>query len=164
LQLSTFRVAVAHPPPVRLFHPSVDFNAPIRRRFGGHLMDPCTNGAAYENFPGYIHRFSIVTRAIELGELDDATRKGRMNSGLKAWGEWMNVHKASVVVPGGPLGKTKRTSPQGVTDTTNNMAGYVVVQAESHEEAARMFEKHPHFTIFPGDSVEIMECLPIPGQ
>jgi hypothetical protein len=27
-----------------------------------------------------------------------------------------------------------------------------------------MFENHPHFTIFPGDSVEIMECLPIPGQ
>jgi hypothetical protein len=96
--------------------------------------------------------------------LDDATRKSRTNSGLKAWGDWMNTHKASVVVPGGPLGKTKRTSPQGVTDVANNMVGYVVVQAESHEEAARMFEKHPHFTIFPGDSVEIMECLPIPGQ
>jgi hypothetical protein len=25
-------------------------------------------------------------------------------------------------------------------------------------------EWHPHFTIFPGDSVEIMECLPMPGQ
>jgi hypothetical protein len=44
------------------------------------------------------------------------------------------------------------------------MTGYVIVQAESHEAAARMFENHPHFTIFPGDSVEIMECLPIPGQ
>jgi hypothetical protein len=30
--------------------------------------------------------------------------------------------------------------------------------------AARMFEMHPHFAIFPGDSVEIMECLPIPGR
>ena len=38
------------------------------------------------------------------------------------------------------------------------MSGYVVVQAESHEAAAKMFENHPHFTIFPGDSVEIMEC------
>ncbi len=97
-------------------------------------------------------------------KLDDATRKDRTNSGLKAWGDWMNAHKASIVAPGGPLGKTKRTSQQGVTDTTNNMVGYVAVRAESHEEAARMFEKHPHFMIFPGDSVEIMECLPIPGQ
>jgi len=44
------------------------------------------------------------------------------------------------------------------------MVGYVLVQAESHEAAAKMFERHPHFTIFPGDSVEIMEVLPIPGR
>ena len=69
-----------------------------------------------------------------------------------------------VVVEGGPVGKTKRTSAQGVTDTRNNLAGFVVVQAESHQAAALMFEKHPHFSIFPGDAVEIMECLPIPGR
>jgi hypothetical protein len=44
------------------------------------------------------------------------------------------------------------------------MTGYVVVRADSHEAAARMFEKHPSFAHFPGDSVEIMEILPIPGQ
>lgn len=68
------------------------------------------------------------------------------------------------VVQGGPLGKTKRTAAQGVSDTKNDMTGFMVVSAESHEAAAKMFEKHPHFTIFPGDSVEIMEILPIPGQ
>jgi hypothetical protein len=96
--------------------------------------------------------------------LDEATRKERMSAGIKAWGNWMDAHKASIVATGTPLGKTKRASPQGITDTKNAMTGYVVVQAETHEEAARMFEKHPHFTMFPGDSVEIMECLPIPGQ
>ena len=35
--------------------------------------------------------------------------------------------------------------------------------ADSHEAAAKIFESHPHFTIFPGDSVEIMPVLPIPG-
>jgi len=34
----------------------------------------------------------------------------------------------------------------------------------THAAAARMFADHPHFAIFPGDSVEIMECLPIPGR
>jgi hypothetical protein len=97
-------------------------------------------------------------------KLDEATRADRMRSGLKAWGDWMQTHKASIVAEGGPLGKTKRTSSQGVADTANAMTGYVVVRAESHQEAARMFENHPHFTIFPGDSVEIMECLPIPGR
>jgi hypothetical protein len=30
--------------------------------------------------------------------------------------------------------------------------------------AAKLFEGHPHFTIFPGDGVEVMEVLPIPGR
>jgi hypothetical protein len=44
------------------------------------------------------------------------------------------------------------------------MAAYTVVEAESHEAAARMFENHPHFTIFPGVAVEVMECLPMPKR
>jgi len=62
------------------------------------------------------------------------------------------------------LGKTKKASAQGVSDTKNNLSGYVVLKAESHDAAAKLFLKHPHFSIFPGDSVEIMEVLPIPGQ
>lgn len=96
--------------------------------------------------------------------MDEATRKEREQSGIKAWGDWMRDHASAVIDQGGPLGKTKRVSPQGSADTRNNMTGYVIVQAESHDEAARMFENHPHFTIFPGEAVEIMECLPIPGQ
>jgi hypothetical protein len=38
-----------------------------------------------------------------------------------------------------------------------------VVRAASHEDAAKMFENHPHFAIFPGERVEIMPVLPIPG-
>src|SRR4051812_33450833 len=94
--------------------------------------------------------------------MDEATRNQRMGAGIKAWGDWMTAHKSDIVEAGGPLGKTKRTSAQGVSDIRNNMSGFVVIQAASHEAAAKMFENHPHFSIFPGDSVEIMECLPIP--
>ena len=97
-------------------------------------------------------------------KMDEATRKARESSGMKAWGDWMVAHKDSVVTQGGPLGKTKRASPKGIDDTKNNMTGFVIVQAESHDAAARLFANHPHFTIFPGEAVEIMECLPIPGQ
>jgi hypothetical protein len=38
-----------------------------------------------------------------------------------------------------------------------------VVRAQSREAVAGMFEGRPRLTIFPGDSVEIMERLPIPG-
>jgi hypothetical protein len=96
--------------------------------------------------------------------MDEATRRERQNAGMKAWGDWMEAHRQSIVEAGGPLGKTKRASARGIEDTSNSMTGYVIVQAESHEAAARMFENHPHFTFFPGESVEIMECLPIPGR
>ena len=45
----------------------------------------------------------------------------------------------------------------------NELAAWTVVEAESHEAAARLFEGHPHFSIFPGDAVEVMECLPMPA-
>lgn len=100
----------------------------------------------------------------EWNKLDEADRKARIASGMTAWGNWMTTHKAAVMVEGGPLGKTKRANASGVVDAKNNMTGYVVVRAETHEAAARLFERHPHFAIFPGEAVEIMECLPIPGQ
>jgi hypothetical protein len=96
--------------------------------------------------------------------LDDKERKRREETGFQAWMDWMAKHKASIVEQGSPLGKTKRIGPDGITDTRNNLAGYIVVKAESHEDAARMFVEHPHFTLFPGEAVEIMECLPLPPR
>lgn len=95
--------------------------------------------------------------------MDPAKRKEVEEAGVQAWWEWMQFHQEAIVVNGAPLGKTKRISTDGVTDTVNNLCGYVVVEAKSYDEAAKMFENHPQFSIFPGDGVEIMECLPIPG-
>jgi hypothetical protein len=97
-------------------------------------------------------------------KLEEGARKEREQSGMRAWGDWMAKHAASIVETGGPLGKTRKVSAKGIDDVRNSMTGFVIVKAESQEAAAKMFEEHPHFTIFPGDSVEIMECLPIPGQ
>ena len=94
--------------------------------------------------------------------MDEAERKERQRSGMEAWMRWGKEHEKSIVDGGTPLGKTKRADANGVSDTRNMMSGYVIVEAESHEAAARMFANHPHFSIFPGQSVEIMECLPLP--
>ena len=96
--------------------------------------------------------------------LDEAERKRREAEGMKAWQQWGERLGGAIVDHGAPLGKTKRVTADGIADIRNNLAAYTVVQAESHEAAARMFEGHPHFAIFPGDGVEIMECLPIPGM
>jgi hypothetical protein len=82
---------------------------------------------------------------------------------MKAWQAWMTKHQSSVVVPGSPIGKTMLVSSNGIDDGKNTLCGYVVVSADSHEDAAQLFESHPHFSVFPGEAVEVMECLPVPG-
>ncbi|CAN5311856.1 hypothetical protein BH11PSE14_BH11PSE14_03910 [soil metagenome] len=103
-------------------------------------------------------------RKTEWDALDADTRTQREHEGMQAWGQWMIDHHAAIVDSGGPLGKTKRAGPDGISDTSNNIAGFVKVRADSHDAAVRLFENHPHFSIFPGDAVEVMEVLPTPTQ
>jgi hypothetical protein len=95
--------------------------------------------------------------------LPEAERRAKEREGIAAWKAWVAKHQAVISVMGGPLGKTKKVTENGVGDVSNELGGFMVVRAESHEAAARLFETHPHFTIFPGESVEIMPILPMPG-
>ena len=95
--------------------------------------------------------------------LPEAERRTREQQGMAAWGAWVEKHHDVIVEMGGPLGKTKKVTAHGIEDVSNEMGAFMVVRAESPDAAARLFEKHPHFTIFPGESVEIMPVLPIPG-
>ena len=95
--------------------------------------------------------------------LPEAERLAKQKEGIAAWKAWAEKHQAAIVGMGGPLGKTKN-SQRGIEDTSNEMGAYMVVRADSHEAAAKLFEGHPHFTIFPGERVEIMPVLPIPGS
>ena len=79
--------------------------------------------------------------------LSDEARNARVAEGMAAWQAWMSKHEGQMADTGGPLGKTLRVNEDG----------------ESQEAAARMFIGHPHFSIFPGDGVDVMEIAPIPG-
>lgn len=96
-------------------------------------------------------------------ELSEAEQAVRTQTGIAAWHAWVENHKDVIVDVGAPLGTTKRITESGVSDIRNYLTGYTLVKAETHEAAAKLFENHPHFTIFPGDDVEVMECMPIPG-
>ncbi len=95
--------------------------------------------------------------------LPEAERRAKEQEGIAAWKAWLEKHQAAVSAMGGPLGKTKKITGRGIEDVSNKMGGFVVVRAESHDAAAKLFENHPHFTIFPGESVDLMPVLPIPG-
>jgi hypothetical protein len=95
--------------------------------------------------------------------LPEAERRAKEREGMAAWKAWAEKHQAAIVAMGGPLGKTKKVDPRGIGDISNQMGAFTVVRADSHEAAAKLFEGHPHFAIFPGEAIEIMPVLPIPA-
>jgi hypothetical protein len=112
-----------------------------------------------------VFRGDAETKAqIEWNKLSPEEQQKKIQQGMEAWGKWMQDNSASIVFSGGPLGKTLAVNNEGIYSTKNKDCGFVIVKASSHEEAAKMFLKHPHFAIFPGENVELMECLPIPGN
>jgi hypothetical protein len=71
-------------------------------------------------------------------------------------------NKKSIVDGGAPLGKTKRVDAKGASDIKNEVGGYSIVQARSHNDAVKMFGKeHPHLHM-PKAWIEVVEILPIP--
>ena len=94
--------------------------------------------------------------------MSESEQKQKTQQGMEGWIQWGKNHGRFILENGGPLGKTKKINPSGISDIRNYMAAYTIVEAESHEAAAKMFINHPHFSIFPGDSVEIMEVMPVP--
>src|SRR5262245_38139583 len=66
---------------------------------------------------------------------------------MNDWEKWMKAHEKVLVDKGAPLGKTKRVNSQGIADIRNDLNWYSIVEAESHEAAAKIFADNPHLQI-----------------
>ena len=95
--------------------------------------------------------------------MSDAERSAKEKEGIAAWMAWIEKHQGAIAEIGGPVGKTKQITAAGIADISNAISAFMVVRAPDHAAAARMFENHPHFAIFPGEAVEVMPVLPIPA-
>ena len=83
-------------------------------------------------------------------------------AGLQRWTQWLSDNAAAIVDQGGMVGRTTRVTKDGIAPATNQFCGYIVVEAATAEAAARLFENHPHFSVFPGDGVDIMPFVTEP--
>lgn len=76
--------------------------------------------------------------------------------GVREWKAWEDRNAASILDRGGMVGKTVRATREGVGPAVNPVCGYLVLEAETADAAARLFLDHPHITVFPGDGVDVM--------
>ena len=86
-------------------------------------------------------------------------RDARDAVGIPALEAWDEQHKDRIADMGGPLGRTLRVTDDQTALAVNQLTAFVVVRAESLEEAAKMFENHPHMAHFPCHAVDIMPIL-----
>ncbi len=108
----------------------------------------------------YLAPASVVA---EWKKTDPDRRKTAEDKMQAEWKKWMNDHAKIFADIGAGVGKTKLVTSQGISDTKNDIMLYSVVEADSHEAAARSFEGHPHLQI-PQSSIEIMEIHALPGM
>jgi uncharacterized protein YeaO (DUF488 family) len=84
-------------------------------------------------------------------------RKKQTEDLMKQWGAWQEKYKASIVDNGSPLGKTKTVTKDGITDSRNDLNYIMVIQAASHDEAAKIIAENPHLRVIPMSSADVMD-------
>jgi hypothetical protein len=108
----------------------------------------------------YLAPASVIA---EWKKTDPDTRKAAEEKMRAEWKNWMNDHANIFADIGAGVGKTKVVTAQGISDSKNDIMLYSLVEAESHEAAAKSFEGHPHLQI-PQSSIEVMEVHALPGM
>lgn len=98
-----------------------------------------------------------------LDEMMKNSKPEDMQKSMADWNAWAKRHDKDIVELGAPAGKNKRVTSDGVSNVRNEVCGYSVVQAATHEEAAALFKDNPHFSI-PGGYIEVVECLDMPTE
>jgi hypothetical protein len=111
----------------------------------------------------FIALYLIPAAVVEdWAKTDPAMRQAEEAKMQAAWGKWMGEH-AKMIVSTEAGGKTKRIAASGVSDIKNDIILYSIVEAASHEAAAKIFEDHPHLQI-PQSSIEVMAVKPMGGM
>ncbi len=95
-------------------------------------------------------------------KLPEEERKADEDKMKGEWDAWMKEHGSAVKETVG-AGRPKRVTKDGITDARNDIMLYSIVEGESSEAVAAMFEGHPHFGI-PGASIEVMSASPLPDM
>jgi len=84
-------------------------------------------------------------------------------AGMDAWMAWAGQAGDAVVDLGVPLGDSRHLEGGSAADGSNPASGYSILEADSLDAAAGLVKDHPHLTV-PGNTIDVLEFLPMPGM
>lgn len=87
-----------------------------------------------------------------------------MQKAMQPWIEWFKECGDGLLDRGMPLGNGKHVILSATSESTSQITGYSMIQAESMEKALELAKKQPHLTMGEGRSVEVLEVLVMPGM
>jgi hypothetical protein len=103
----------------------------------------------------FLALYNMPTEAFEaFADMSDEDKKKEMEE----WTTWMEDKKGSLSDMGNPVGNNKRMTKEGVSEERNEVGGYSIVEAESHEAACELLADNPHFKVA-GAYIEVMEII-----
>lgn len=110
-------------------------------------------------------KFIVVYHAplSALAQMQEATPE-QSKAGMDAWMTWAKECGSALVDSGAPLGNGKSLSPSATAESSKEVCGYSVMQAESMDAATKLPKKHPHFMMSGQCTIEVHEALPLPGM
>jgi hypothetical protein len=103
-----------------------------------------------------VYKVPVATMEQWRKDTDPAKMKEQSQKLMNDMNAWLEKHAGSFVDKGMPLGKTKSVTKDGIVDSKNDLNYYQIVEAESHDEAAKLFADCPHLEI-PTSTIDVME-------
>ena len=110
-----------------------------------------------------LYRSEGALNGPSVSEMFANTPPEQLASGMAVWRTWQDKCSSAIVDLGSPLEKSTTVTRGSVTSGQTTITGYGFLQAKSIDEAAGLVKDHPHF-FAPGASIEILECVPMPGM
>jgi hypothetical protein len=110
-----------------------------------------------------LYRSEAALSGVSVREMFSNAPPEQIAAGMAAWQAWHAQSGGAVVDLGAPLDKSTTLTGSSAAPGKTTITGYSILQAASMEEAVTLMNGHPHFRA-PGASVEILECVPMPGM
>lgn len=110
-----------------------------------------------------LYRSEGALTGISVSEMLANTPPEQMKAGMAAWNAWHRQSGPAVVDVGAPLDKSTTVSGGAAVPGKSSITGYSLLEAASMDDAVALMKGHPHFHM-PGASVELLECVTMPGM
>lgn len=110
-----------------------------------------------------LYRSEAALNGMTVSEMFAKSTPEQIEAGMAAWRAWYEKCGSAVIELGAPLDKSTMVKPDSSAPVKTSITGYTLLQAASMEEAVSLIKRHPHFYA-PGATVQILECIPMPGM